>query len=216
MSESSSTPRSLPARPNLEYLRKLAKDKLKELQRTHASARLADAQLAVARDHGFASWRRLRAHLDRVSPAAGASGETAWPEALVQDFFGAIRRGDEAALQQMLQSEPGLANARAPQGSTAVSVAAEPNRTGVGVLLMSRGADPELTYSHSAHTALSWAVTVGSLDAARALVQQGVALDLFCAAGMGDARAVESFFEPDGRLKPGASRTGSTRFASDG
>src|SRR5262249_43612651 len=34
--------------------------------------------------------------------------------------------------------------------------------------------------------------------------------------GMGDVPAVESFFGPDGGLVPGASRTGSSRYAADG
>ena len=47
----------LPDRPNLEYLKKVAKDRLHDLQRSDPAAQLADAQLAVAREHGFASWR---------------------------------------------------------------------------------------------------------------------------------------------------------------
>jgi len=46
---------ALPDRPSLEYLKKLAKDRLLELRRADAGARLADAQLAVAREHGFPS-----------------------------------------------------------------------------------------------------------------------------------------------------------------
>jgi len=45
---------SLPDRPNLEYLKKLAKDRLSALRRANSDAKLADAQLAVAREHGFA------------------------------------------------------------------------------------------------------------------------------------------------------------------
>ncbi|HET9855632.1 MAG TPA: hypothetical protein VFR53_11290, partial [Methylomirabilota bacterium] len=45
---------------------KLAKDRLPDLRRANAGARLADAQLAVAREHGFTSWRALRARLDRA------------------------------------------------------------------------------------------------------------------------------------------------------
>ena len=56
---------SLPERPSLEYLKKLAKERLRELQRTNRAARLADAQLAIAREHGFASWRALKAEVDR-------------------------------------------------------------------------------------------------------------------------------------------------------
>jgi catechol 2,3-dioxygenase-like lactoylglutathione lyase family enzyme len=54
----------LPERPSLEYLRKLAKNRLPELRRTHPDAKLATALLHVAREHGFASWRALKAELD--------------------------------------------------------------------------------------------------------------------------------------------------------
>ena len=40
--------RQLPSRPNLEYLRKQAKELLEELQRQDSSAQLADAQVKVA------------------------------------------------------------------------------------------------------------------------------------------------------------------------
>jgi hypothetical protein len=52
--------RQLPPRPNLEYLRKHAKDRLEELQRRDPSAQLADAQHAVAREYGFVSWLALK------------------------------------------------------------------------------------------------------------------------------------------------------------
>jgi len=49
----------LPADPSLEQLRKQAKD----LVRVRPELRLADAQLEIARRHGFPSWARLRRHL---------------------------------------------------------------------------------------------------------------------------------------------------------
>ena len=54
----------LPQRPSLEYLKKLAKDRLQALRRTDPRAKLADAQLAIARDHGFPSWRALKAEVE--------------------------------------------------------------------------------------------------------------------------------------------------------
>jgi hypothetical protein len=51
----------LPARANLEHLRNEAKQRLKELRARDAEARLSDAQLLVAREYGFPSWRRLKA-----------------------------------------------------------------------------------------------------------------------------------------------------------
>jgi ankyrin repeat protein len=198
MSDQARTPRPLPARPNLEYLKKLAKDRLDALRRDRASARLADAQRSVAREHGFASWRKLHAHVKGLSAIGDARGDPAGPDTQIEEFFGAIRRGDETALERHLASEPRLRDARDPDGSTALSVAAETNNVRVVELLMGRGANPRAVYAHSSHTPLSWAVTVGSFEAARALVRGGVELDLFCAAGMGDALAVESFFD-DGK-----------------
>ena len=66
----------LPARPDLDQLRHLAKDLLRAAQRGEpdASARigavsrrliLSSAQLALAREYGFASWARLRLEVDR-------------------------------------------------------------------------------------------------------------------------------------------------------
>ena len=54
----------LPERPSLEYLRKLAKSRLAELRRSDPEAKLSEALLHVAREHGFPSWRALKAQLD--------------------------------------------------------------------------------------------------------------------------------------------------------
>ena len=64
---------SLPPRPSLVHLKKEAKARLRDLQATHPAARLADAQHALARDYGFASWPKLKAHveaLEQVPPPA--------------------------------------------------------------------------------------------------------------------------------------------------
>jgi hypothetical protein len=63
--------RELPRQPNLEYLRKEAKELLDEMQQRNRSAQLADAQHALARDYGFASWPQLKTHVELVlRPAA--------------------------------------------------------------------------------------------------------------------------------------------------
>lgn len=71
--------RNLPPHPNLEYLRKQAKDLLHELKQRNPDAQLADAQFALAREYGFASWSKLKTYVDsqsnvepaEVSPFAG-------------------------------------------------------------------------------------------------------------------------------------------------
>jgi ankyrin repeat protein len=59
--------RELPARPNLEHLKNEAKRRLTAMRGADPSAKLAQAQFAVARDYGFGSWRQLKAHVDRAS-----------------------------------------------------------------------------------------------------------------------------------------------------
>ena len=54
----------LPERASLEYLRKLAKTRLQQLRTVDPDTKLADAQLLIAREHGFASWRALKAQID--------------------------------------------------------------------------------------------------------------------------------------------------------
>jgi hypothetical protein len=59
--------RNLPDRPNLEFLKKEAKALLDSMQHTDPAAQLADAQHALARDYGFASWPKLKAHVASVA-----------------------------------------------------------------------------------------------------------------------------------------------------
>lgn len=63
-SSKSPSPSKLPEHPSAEFLRKLAKDRLREMRKTSPASRLFEAQLAVAREHGFGSWRELAAHLN--------------------------------------------------------------------------------------------------------------------------------------------------------
>ena len=53
-------PRPLPDRPNLRHL----KDQAKDLLKAGNAASIADAQFKVARLYGFASWPKLKAHID--------------------------------------------------------------------------------------------------------------------------------------------------------
>jgi ankyrin repeat protein len=50
----------LPEKPNLQYLKKQAK----ELLRTMQQGKLANAQHALAREYGFATWAKLKAHVE--------------------------------------------------------------------------------------------------------------------------------------------------------
>ena len=82
-------PRPLPDRPNVDQLRHQARDlkraagrgdpeALERLAAVSKGATLAAAQLAIAREHGFASWEQLKAEVER---RAGAAVETTSPHA---------------------------------------------------------------------------------------------------------------------------------------
>jgi catechol 2,3-dioxygenase-like lactoylglutathione lyase family enzyme len=55
----------LPERPSLDHLKKLAKTRLQELRQSDPDAQLALALLHVAREHGYASWRALKADVEQ-------------------------------------------------------------------------------------------------------------------------------------------------------
>ena len=56
----------LPDRPNLRHL----KDQAKDLLRSGAAASMTDAQFQIARRYGFASWPKLKAHVEELGAAA--------------------------------------------------------------------------------------------------------------------------------------------------
>ncbi len=55
-------PRPLPERPNLRHL----KDQAKDLLKSGGADSLTDAQFKIARFYGFASWPKLKEHVDAV------------------------------------------------------------------------------------------------------------------------------------------------------
>src|SRR5260370_2324717 len=60
--DSPEVPRSLPVRPNIRHL----KDQAKDLLKAGDAASIAEAQFKIARLYGFASWPKLKAHLDSL------------------------------------------------------------------------------------------------------------------------------------------------------
>lgn len=130
---------------NLEWYRKASKKALVSLRSKDPNARLADAQLQVARDAGYASWRALREAI--APPVAAASLDPA----LVKSFADALsrNRGDLDAIRSLLAAHPELANCHPwkPQWPhTAIQAAAHqcvwhrPNMTHIAALLLEHGA----------------------------------------------------------------------------
>jgi ankyrin repeat protein len=60
--DSEDAPRPLPDHPNLRHL----KDQAKDLLRSGGAASLTEAQFKIARGYGFASWPKLKVHVDSL------------------------------------------------------------------------------------------------------------------------------------------------------
>ncbi len=96
MSSLDSAVRSLPDRPNLRHL----KDQARDLLRAGAAQSLSEAQFRIARQYGFPSWPRLKAHVDSLG--------------LVGDLRSAIDANDLPLVQRLMTRHPDLH--RAPLG----------------------------------------------------------------------------------------------------
>jgi ankyrin repeat protein len=162
----------LPDRASLEFLRKRAKELLLELRQRDPQAKLAAAQLAIARDYGFPSWRALKAEIDRRRAPTLAS------------FFAACRVGEVAALRNLLASEPSLVRERTPEGSTGLHLAVE--HVDAVRLLLEHGADPNARDLGDNAYPLHFAAGAGEVEVVRALLDAGGDVH-----GVGDAHQLE-------------------------
>jgi len=114
--------KQLPPRPNLDQL----KHQAKELQRS-AQIPLHDAQTQLAREYGFASWNKLRDHVEEVTlefdaavnefleAATDGRGDRAGrilalhPKIAAANLHTALVLGDADAVQARLERDPSLA-----------------------------------------------------------------------------------------------------------
>ena len=155
----------LPERASLEYLKKLAKERLQGLRRTDPGAQLATALLTVAQEHGFSSWRALKAEID----ARRHTG--------IATFFEACTAGDGGAVRGMLEGDRRLVRLADPrahhQGWTGLHAAAKGGHVDVVRLLLEQGADPNAREAGDNTYPLHWAAAGGHLDVVRALLDAG-------------------------------------------
>src|SRR5215510_7997316 len=155
----------LPERPSLEYLKKLAKDRLRELRRTEPQAKLATALLFVARDHGFSSWRALKEEVERRQSENSAA------------FFDACAAGNLELLRSLLASDPGLvhvADVRHEYGGwTGLHTAAQHGQLETVRLLLKHGANPNAREAGDRTYPTHWAAAKAYLEVVRALLDAG-------------------------------------------
>ncbi|HEV2844264.1 MAG TPA: ankyrin repeat domain-containing protein, partial [Thermoanaerobaculia bacterium] len=164
---------SLPDSPNLDWLRKQAKRRLGELREANPAARLADAQLDLARRYGFSSWRALKAHIDALT----VEGQ----------LFDAARNGDAGKLAALFDEHPEKLNIRTkPYEHTLLHVAAHNGHLAAVDLLLKRGLDANVREKGDNTYPMHWAAAAGHLDVVRRLADAGGDV-----VGHGDDHALE-------------------------
>lgn len=136
---------ALPTRANLDWLRKTAKQRLRDMRSQLPDAKLAQAQLDIARQYGFSSWRRLKAHVERSTHADPAAPALLSDEA-VAAFLHAVGGGQLAEVRAALAASPVLLDARGPHPywggrPQALHVSIETKRQPMFNLLIDAGAD---------------------------------------------------------------------------
>jgi hypothetical protein len=109
--------RPLPPRPSVQHLKYQALDLLKSAKAGDAEAAarvaavlpdrassvsLADAQLVVAREYGFASWAKLKRHVESVVPPSPQEAVDLEP------FKAAVSAGDAHAVRRVLRDQPAV------------------------------------------------------------------------------------------------------------
>ncbi len=183
----------LPARANLDQLRRRAKDLLQAARRgdPEATARLravsdrlvlSSSQLAVAREYGFASWSQLKSEIERRA---------------------VLDRLDAARLAELLADHPELAVRRMtnwcdhPEGASPLGYVAMmrydtaggiwrdvPGTGALARALLDAGAPVEGDAT-DAETPLTTAASYGDTEVARALLEAGADLNATAAATAG-------------------------------
>lgn len=165
--------RTLPDAPSLEWLRKQAKQRLTFLRERDSSARLADAQLSLAREYGFRSWRALKAHVDLLT--------------LDGQLFDAAERGDAESLGSLLDAHPEKLRAtRPPYAWSLLHVAAHRGQAAVVELLLGRGLDVNTRERGDNTGPINWAAAAGHVYVVRQLIDAGADV-----VGAGDDHALE-------------------------
>jgi len=168
----------LPERPSLEYLKKLAKERLRELRRADPRAKLATALLTIAREHGFSSWRALREEVERRQSTNAAV------------FFDACSAGNVELLRSLLAADPGLVystDARHEHGGwTGLHTAANHGQVEAVRLLLKHGADPNALEAGDRTYPTHWAAAKAYLEIVRALLDAGS--DVY---GVGDVHELD-------------------------
>jgi ankyrin repeat protein len=183
----------LPARANLEHLKNEAKQRLKTMRAHNSTARLAEAQLLVARSYGFPSWRRLKSYVDALGD-------------LGPQLVNAIRLGDLKTIRSILDGHPELVNASTDldqrvRPSDALSMrlihlAIAEAKVDVLRLLIERGADLNVR-NNEGRLPLHDCFELNHDDYAKILLDAGAVPDVCAAAAYGMYDELDQILEKD-------------------
>lgn len=187
---------ALPVRPSLEWLKKTAKERLQTLRAEQPKAKLADAQLALARDYGFPSWRALKFHVETAARQPGRPTK----DEIVKTLLHRARTGAIDDVRAMLDAAPALVNAAGPHPfwggrPQPLHMAIEGKQRAVFDLLLDRGADingANADYSHWSPLMLAINEDAGMRDE---LLQRGAAVGLPEALLMADDARVTALLQ---------------------
>jgi ankyrin repeat protein len=216
--------RELPVNPNLEHLKKQAKELLRSFQQGDAAAlerfrflpafsagaNLSGAQHVIAREYGFASWPKLKEHVETAASALD-------PHALLS---AAVCASDAERTGRVLETHPGLkAELNQPMpgygsGMQALLAAVQRSARGTIDVLLQAGADINAR-------SIWWSGGMGVLDEcsqemAAFLMERGAVLDAHAAARLGMFEELREIVaaDPDSVRVRGANGQTALHFAS--
>jgi ankyrin repeat protein len=200
--------RDLPARPSLEHLKKQARqllrgllqadpsaaDRFQVVQVTHATpaAKLAQAQLVIAREYGFESWANLKAQVGALSDDP------------VEALTAAIKANDAPLVRQVLARYPALKSTldeplpNYSSDTPAIVAAVQKDNRDMVDALLAAGADINARSKW-------WAGGFGVLDSSSEeltpyLIKRGAYVDIHAAARHGMFERVKELVEGDRAL----------------
>ena len=117
-------PQRLPSLPNLDHLKKQAKDVLRVARHRSPPWRLADAQRAVAHGYGFDSWPALKLHVESARRRRSTGGSAREKEDVTGGDASAAPH--TATLQRYFRSSHPLAGTWAKRPSASSGGHAQP------------------------------------------------------------------------------------------
>ena len=199
--------RELPAKPNLEHLKKQAKELLRDFQEhesaaserfrayiansTATNAKLSDAQHVIARDYGFASWPKLKEHVETLTLTPA------------EQLLGAVCASNALRVARVLEEHPELKaklnQPLASYGDLPLLLAAVQRSDSKTInVLLGAGADVNARGK-------SWAGGCGVLDdcaphMAAFLFERGATIDVHSAARLGMFEQLEELVDAEPAL----------------